>query len=650
VRSRWDPDVRFADPLEELVYVTRLVGADPTLVLHGGGNSSIETEEEDVHGRPVPVLLVKASGWDMATIERAGFTALRREPVRRLVELEELSDLRMRNELRCARLDASAPDPSVEAILHAILPHRVVLHTHADAFLALSDTPRGEELLREVYGDGAVHVPYVMPGFALARRCAAAYARQAHEGTTAVLLANHGVFTFGATAREAYERMIAVVDAAERYLDRHGGPERPVPPARPVDPVRLADLRRRLSEAAGRPLVLTRHADEEVMRFVTRPDLPDVAGRGPATPDHVIRTKRLPLVGDDVAGYVAAYREEFTRRARGRDLVMVDPAPRVVLDPTLGMLTAGTDAVVAAVAADIYRHTIRIIEAAERVAAYRPVDADAVFAVEYWELEQAKLRRAGPPPPLAGRVALVTGAASGIGRACAAALLDAGAAVAGIDRDPQVATTFTAASWLGLVADLVDPAATEAALVAGVERFGGVDLAVLAAGVFGTPQPVAELDPDAWRRVLAVDLDAAAALLARLHPLLARAPGGGRVVVVGSKNVAAPGRGAAAYSAAKAGLTQLARVAALEWAADGITVNVVHPDAVFDTGLWSDELLAARAAAAGLTVEEYRRRNLLGVEITSRDVATLVLDLCGPGFARTTGAQIPIDGGNERVV
>jgi NAD(P)-dependent dehydrogenase (short-subunit alcohol dehydrogenase family) len=279
-----------------------------------------------------------------------------------------------------------------------------------------------------------------------------------------------------------------------------------------------------------------------------------------------------------------------------------------------------------------------------------PLEPHHLFDVEYWDLEQAKLRRAGSPPPLAGQVAVVTGAASGIGRACADVLMRHGAAVAGIDVADTVADTFSGEAWLGVRADVTDARQQRDALARAVEQFGGVDIAVLSAGIFGRTATVAELDDDEWSRVMAVNVDAAAAGLRELHPFLLRSPVGGRVVVIGSKNVPAPGAGAAAYSASKAALTQLARVAALEWAPDGIRVNVVHPDAVFDTGLWNEELLAERAAKYGLTVEQYERRNLLKTAVTSELVALAVASLVGPAFAATTGAQIPIDGGSDRTL
>jgi len=377
-----------------------------------------------------------------------------------------------------------------------------------------------------------------------------------------------------------------------------------------------------------------------------------VSQRGPVTPDHAIRTKPWPLLGRDVEAYAAAYRRYFEehRHRATTDLQPLDPAPRVILDPELGLCCVGRTPKDAAIVEDLYRHTIKVITDAVGLGGYEPVSPADLFDVEYWDLEQAKLRRRGAPPPLAGEVALVTGAASGIGRACAEALLDEGAAVVGVDIAATVESVFDGPAWAGLQADVTDREALARALEVTTERFGGLDVLVVNAGVFPESAPIGDLDLDVWRRTMAVNVDANAALLHQAYPLLRTSPGGGRVVVVGSRNVPAPGPGAAAYSASKSALTQLARVAALEWASDGIRVNVVHPDGVFDTGVWTAEVLEQRAAHYGLSVEAYRSKNLLGVEVSSADVARACIALCGPAFPKTTGAQIPVDGGNLRTI
>ena len=671
--NRWDDTeaARWAElgDLGEITYGSRLVGADPALVLHGGGNTSIKGDSTDAWGDPVPTLWVKGSGWDLATIEPPGFAPLRLEPVRRLGELAELSDTEMVNQLRIHLLDASAPNPSVEAILHALLPHRAVLHSHADAVLALTNTADGDARVRELWGDRVVVVPYVMPGFDLARRCAGEWQAQAHDGTKAMVLLNHGIFTFGETTRQAYDSMVDAISEAEQFLAQAGVPAfgeigagaRITTSPRRISPDEVetaAELRAAISAAAGTPMLLRAVRDERADAFCAREDVASVACRGPATPDHIIRTKQFPLVGRDVAGFGEGYRSYFERNDARHDsdatLTMLDPAPRVVLDPQLGLWTAGRRAVDCDIAADIYLHTIDVICAAEALGGYVALSEADLFDVEYWELEQAKLARAGTPAALTGQVALVTGASSGIGRAAADALAAAGAAVVGLDvAEAPPRTSGTARHHA--VADVTDSGAVSAAIAGAVERFGGIDIVVAAAGIFGPSARLEDLAGDAglgtaWQQTFDINLSGAANTLSAAHRVLRHSPTGGRVVIVGSKNVPAPGRGAAAYSASKAALTQLARVAALEWATEGITVNVVHPDGVFDTGLWSDELIAERAAAYGLTSEQYRKRNLLGRELASADVGALIAQMCGPAFAHTTGAQIPQDGGSERVV
>jgi rhamnose utilization protein RhaD (predicted bifunctional aldolase and dehydrogenase)/NAD(P)-dependent dehydrogenase (short-subunit alcohol dehydrogenase family) len=643
-----------AAALDELVDASRAIGSDPSLVLHGGGNTSVKAEWIDITGRVVDALYVKGSGWDLGTIERPGFTPLPLARLHELLDLEVLSDPDMMRELSAARLDPLAPQPSVESLLHAFLPYRAVLHSHADVILAITNLVDGEARVRAVFGNSVVVVPYVMPGFDLAREVRATWARDATDDTIGMVLMNHGLFAFGDSCAEALARHESLIGAARAYLDSVPRADRAVASAEPCTcSVELASLRKHMSRLAGRPMIMTRHTDDPVMSFVQRTNLADIATRGPLTPDHVIRTKRIPMVGRDLDRYADDYRAYFDaneHRAR-TPIAMLDPAPRVVLDAELGMVTVGQTAKDAAIAADVYRHTMRVIEVCEDLlGGWRPLPAHHLFDVEYWNLEQAKLRLAGPPPPLAGRVAVVTGAASGIGRACAAALLAAGAAVVGLDRSRDVTATFAGAAWLGIAVDVTNEKQHTAALETAIDRFGGIDIAVLAAGIFGPTMSLAHLDADAWSSVQAVNVEAVAFGLKALHPFLALSPVGGRVVLIGSKNVPAPGAGAATYSASKAAMTQLARVAALEWAPDSIRVNVVHPDAVFDTALWNDELIEQRAASYGLSVEQYKSRNLLKMEVASDTVARGVVALVDDTFAATTGAQIAIDGGSDRTL
>ena len=641
--------------LELRVYSSRLLGWDDTLVLHGGGNTSVKVKERNALGEEEEILYVKGSGWDLETIEANGFAPVRLAPLLRLARLDALSDPQMVNELAANMTRANAPAPSVETILHAVLPHKFVDHTHADAVLAITNTDEGEARIREIYGDDVIIVPYVMPGFELAKVCAQRFAAEAKPSTIGLVLLKHGIFSFGATAEESYGRMISLVERAESYLKAHGAWE--VAPPNDIGPIGrmglMAALRRDISKSAGFPVVLSTSTNPKHLAFARASNLREISQRGPATPDHILRTKRLPMLGRDVEQYAASYREYFARNSphAKEPKTILDPAPRVVLDPETGLTTVGRTAKEAAIARDLYSHTIDVITRAEALGGYRALSEDELFEFEYWDLEQAKLRRAGQPPMFAGEIACVTGAASGIGKACVEALLKRGAAVVGLDivEQPQD-SAGQRPDYLSLQCDVTSEEAVTAALEKAGRQFGGMDMLILNAGIFPAGTPIERLEATEWRRVFSVNLDANLTLLRQCYPLLKLAPRGGRVVVIGSKNVAAPGPGAAAYSASKAALTQLARVAALEWGADAIRVNMLHPNAVFDTGIWTDEVLKARAASYGMSVDEYKRNNVLKTEVRSLDVGELAAELCGPLFAKTTGAQIPIDGGNERVI
>ncbi|MCI5124330.1 MAG: SDR family NAD(P)-dependent oxidoreductase, partial [Candidatus Electrothrix sp. AR5] len=315
-----------------------------------------------------------------------------------------------------------------------------------------------------------------------------------------------------------------------------------------------------------------------------------------------------------------------------------------------GLCCLGKSAKDAAIVHDIYEHTMGCILRGEKLGGWKALSPAELFAMEYWDLEQAKLAKGGKAPLFSGEVVLITGAASGIGKACVDSFLQRGSAVVGLDIDEGVATVSSSPAFLGMHCDLTDESQVQKALDQAVCRFGGLDMLVLNAGMFPASATVAELSLETWRKVMAVNLDANLVLLRECYPLLKCAPGKGRVVVIGSKNVPAPGPGVGAYSASKAALTQLMRVVALEWGTDGIRINALHPNAVFDTGIWTDEVLEARAKHYGLSVQQYKTNNLLGVEVLSSQVAELAAEMCGSLFVSTTAAQLPIDGGNDRVV
>jgi len=614
----------------------------------------VKIREKNLFGEEETILYVKGSGWDLETIEPQGFSPVRLAHVLRLAELPSLSDPEMVNQLVTHMLKASAPAPSIETILHGLMPQKFVDHTHADAVLSVTNTLDGEKRIREIYGKRCVVIPYLIPGFDLAQFCAREFRAQGTKDTVGMVLLNHGIFSFGETAREAYERMIELVTLAEKYLEsKHAwsvGSKNAVSGA--VDANAQAALRRKLSDIARSPLILKTVTNERTLGFAQHPDAARISQQGPATPDHVIRTKRTPMLGTDVDRYVAEYNRYFGEHApkAKEPKTILDAAPRVALAPAFGLAAAGRSAKDAAIAAEIYDHTIDVILRSESLGGFQALPAKDIFDVEYWDLEQAKLKKGGKPAAFAGEVALITGAASGIGKAAVAAFLARGAAVVGLDLDAGIESLHSRPDFLGLRCDLTDESGVRSALAQAVLAFGGVDMLVLNAGIFPASRRIADLPAKEWRKSMDVNLDANLFLMQACHPLLKLAPRGGRVVVIGSKNVPAPGPGASAYSAAKAALNQLVRIAALEWGADGIRINTLHPNAVFDTGLWTEEVLAQRAKNYGMTVEQYKTNNVLRTEVGSRDVAELAAEMCGPLFAKTTGAQVPVDGGNERVI
>ena len=670
VRSRWsDAEAEVwarstADSdLGERIYTSRLLGAEPSLVLGGGGNTSVKSTVRDLFGESRAMLWVKGSGADLSDVTIQGFAPVDLAGARRLLALATLTDTAMLRELRLLRLDPDAPTPSCEALLHAFLPARFIDHTHADSVLAVLDSRYGPRLAEEIWGADHLIVPYAKPGFDLAQLVRDLWlaAGESAARWTGIVLLHHGIFTFGATARESYERMLASVDRARRRLSATRRPPLRSPvrlPSRgPSDnwsSLDIAALRCEVSMLAGRPLFAILDRSAAARSAIGDARFRRAVARGPLTPDHTLRTKPWPLCLTDPAGSapaVARYGHEyaayFAHHAQDRPLERLDLAPRVALLPGAGLVGFGDTPRAAAATVAISRHTLAVAAAAQALGGYRPLPDAELFEVEYWELEQAKLKTAAAAPPLGGRVALVTGAARGIGRACLAALRRRGAAVVGLDRQPL---GLSGTDVLEVRGDATDEETLRRALDQAVTRFGGLDVLVLNLGFFAAGEEIATLPDELWRRAFELNVDASFRLLRAAVPLLSLAPFGASVVVIGSRNVHAPGLGAAAYSASKAALVQLARVAALELAPRGVRVNMLHPDAVFDTDLWTPEMLEKRAARYGLSVEQYKRRNLLGCEIEARDVGELAAELATDLFAKTTGAQIPVDGGSDRVI
>jgi rhamnulose-1-phosphate aldolase/alcohol dehydrogenase len=689
MQSRWEDSEarefvrRHADVGEDLalrVYTSQLIGADPDLVLHGGGNTSVKSRARDLYGEEIDVLHIKGSGCDLASIEPAGLPAVRLNDLVQLRALAALSDEMMVAELRRALLDPAAPNPSVETLLHAFLPHCFIDHSHADAILALTNQPDGEARAKALYGDRVAWVPYVMPGFELA--CFAAEIYDKSTEVEGLVLEKHGLFSFGETARLSYERHISLVEDAERHILERTEGRRPLN-ARPVvatrDATEIAPIvRGALAEPTGdpdRPLkrfVLEHRSNDDIVHFAAAEMGRHLSEAGPTTPDHVIRTKGpylfvdrppygdLGALADRLHAEVAAYRDNykayFARNVatKGVSRTMLDPTPRVLVLPGIGIFAVGETRKAARIAADIAEHTIKTKIWAASIGHYQGLPEADLFDMEYWSLEQAKLG-VQAPAPLEGQVAFITGAAGAIGEGVAQVLAEAGANLVLVDVDEERLAAVAERLDIDSVelhrCDVSDEVDLEESFAFAAKKFGGVDLIVANAGVARTGA-LEDLELDEFRATIDVNLQGTFLTLREGLRQLRLQGTGGNVVVVSSKNVFAPGAEFGAYSASKAGAHQLGKIAALEAAEYGVRVNMINADAVFGeannpSGLWR-EVGPGRARARGLEPDElpeyYRQRNLLKTRISARHVGNAVLFFAAQRTP-TTGAALPVDGG-----
>ena len=644
------------------VYSTRLLGRDPELVLHGGGNTSVKTTVTDFDGTRVDVLCVKGSGWDMAQIEPPGLPAVRLDALLRIAEFPALSDEDLVRLQRRALLDPTAPNPSIEAVLHALVPEKFVDHSHANALIALTNQPDGEAIIRDLFPD-AVVVPYVMPGFVLARDCKAIL--QGNGIPHGMVLLKHGLFTAHDDARESYEAHLAMIDRCQRRIDN--GPARPFGaaalPAQSAPVAEVAAVLRGALGVDGGPArwVLDHRCSDEITAFCAGDGLADYATRGNVTPDHSIRIKRFGVVlpapdatvpeafRDGVARAIAAFRDAYAayfernrHRAADGALSMLDPDPRVAYVPGVGLFGIGRTAKEAAICADIAEATVNTITAAERVGSWTPLPEGDAFDVEYWSLEQAKLASIRYPA-FAGRIVAVTGAASGLGLATAQHFRALGAEVAMLDRD--AATNATEAARVGALAvacDVTDPASVAQAFAQVAARFGGLDVLVSNAGI-ALQGRMAELDPGVLDHALDVNLRGAFHCACAAVAIMKRQGRGGALLFNVSKQALNPGDGFGPYGISKAALLALMRQLSLEHGPDGITANAVNADRI-RTGLMTDAMIAERAAARGVDADTYMRGNLLAREVRAEDVARAFAHLAQAD--RTTGAVLTVDGGN----
>ncbi len=646
------------------VYTTRLLGGDPRLVLHGGGNTSVKTTAADITGDVVDVLCVKGSGWDMGDIEPPGLPAVRLDPLRELIGLDALGDEDMVNIQRRNLLDSKAPNPSVETLLHAFLPHKYVDHTHSTAVLALTDQPDGAKICRDLYGARGVLVPYIMPGFALAKACAQVQAR--HPDVEGLILLKHGIFTFGDSAEEAYGRMIDLVTMAERRLRKGRKSQVFVSPKRAGRPPNAAEiaprLRGLLSEGQGkdaRRFVMTFRTSPAIRRFVSDPAAKRYSQQGTVTPDHAIRTKPKPVIlpaprRDDlerffagsaraIARYKRAYQDYFARNDDPADpKTRLDPVPRILLVPHVGFFAVGANAKAADIAADLYENNIQVITDAEAIGRFRSISDADMFDIEYWSLEQAKLGSA-KEKALARQVVAITGAGGAIGQAIARAFAAEGADVALLDLDTRQSAPLAAElGGLALACDVTRDRDVSAAFASICARFGGVDILVSNAGAAWQGK-IGDVDEKTLRDSFELNFFAHQRLAQAASDIM-RAQGTGGVLLFNtSKQAINPGRDFGPYGLPKAATLFLSRQYALDHGTDGIRSNAVNADRI-RSGLLTDEMVRTRSKARGLSEEDYMSGNLLGREVLAEDVALAFVDLAKA--EKTTAALLTVDGGN----
>jgi rhamnulose-1-phosphate aldolase/alcohol dehydrogenase len=690
--NRWNQEeAANLDPLGQLVYQSRLLGAETSLVLWGGGNTSLKVTETDFRGRETRVLRVKGSGSDMKTIERKHFPGVRMDDILPLQERDAMSDEEMVAYLAHALMEPDSPRPSIETLLHGFVPFAGVVHTHADAIVSLTNNTRGRAAVEECFGRKALIVDYIRPGFTLSKRVG--QAAKSDSTVRALVLMNHGFITWADTPREAYEIHITMVTQAEEFLAAHAQGKRVFGG---VKTAALAEALRREIAAAVAPALrgalstppyppLSKGgvgggaARRCILRLDDSPDILDFLGSeeaarlsqiGPATPDHLLHTRRTPLflnvadlsdletikqtIREQAAAWATAYQDYM--RDHHPNEPMPEPVPRVVLLPGIGMWTVGKDAKSARVPGDIYHHTISVMAGARALGEYVSVSEKDACSAECWPMQLYKLTLAPPEKDLARRIALVTGATGGIGKVLCERFAQEGAHIVVTDLNESACVEFAESLCsqygtgmaAGVAMDVTREESVREAYRKAVLAFGGLDILVSNAGIAHSAR-IEELELADWQKSLNVNATGHF-LVSREAVRLFREQGiGGNIVFNVTKNTLAAGAEFGAYSAAKAAELQLARVLAIENGAYGIRVNMLNPDAIFSAGLWSPELKAKRAQAQGIPVEQveefYRQRNLLKVSVTAQDVAEAALWLASDRSAKTTGCIIPIDGG-----
>ncbi|RKZ06803.1 bifunctional aldolase/short-chain dehydrogenase, partial [Candidatus Fermentibacteria bacterium] len=512
------------DPLQLRVYTSRLLGLEPELVLHGGGNTSVKVKKENIFGDIEEVLYVKGSGVDLTDVQPAGFAPVKLEVLNKMGSLEKLDEADLLRLQRTSMIDPDSPNPSIEAILHDIIPFKYVDHTHADSVVTITNNERGKKLIQEIYKDRVLIVPYVKPGFILAKKVYELTRNLDWSKVEGIILLNHGVFTFSDDARTSYEKMIHLASLADDYLKKQGVFDSVAKAEVVEDLLSLARIRHQVSVAKGDAMITRLDQSLEACGFANLSNVDSIAIRGPMTLDHVIRIKPVPIIirkdiKKNIADYSSKYKKYFDRNTDGH-LECLDTAPRWGIWPEYGTISFGRSVKETEIVADIADHTIRAIQIGEALGGWKPLPEKDIFHMEYWTLQQSKLKKKESSLELQGKIALITGAASGIGRACAEALYEQGSVVVGLDINPEIAEIFNQQDRAGLTCDIADDKAVQEAVEFIVRSFGGLDILVTNAGIFPASRSIEEMDAETWNRSMEINLTSHQRLLKSCIPYL----------------------------------------------------------------------------------------------------------------------------------
>jgi len=593
MKSLWDDAEakEYKTDLDIRVYTSRLLGKDSSLVLHGGGNTSVKSTAINLFGEEEDILYVKGSGWDLATIEAEGFAPVKMEMLLKMAELKELNDTDMVKYQRLAMINPSAPNPSVEAILHAVIPYKFVDHTHTDAVVSITNTKGGEDKIKELYGDKVLIIPYIMPGFVLAKLIYNMTRDVNWDELEGMVLMNHGLFTFNNDAKKSYEKTIELVDKAEKYLASKGAVLDNLGSGTSVqymgeakasllsdELLKLAKIRNEISKLKGCATISTLNDSNKAINF-SKQNIEKIAIQGPLTPDHVIRTKRIPaIIGKDFKSDLASYVKEYTRYFEDNKTneTLLNPAPNFAILKNNGTLSFGKNAKEANIIKDINEHTFEAILKAEKLGGYKALSAKDIFDVEYWELEQAKLKKGTNASEFAGKVALVTGGASGIAKVIAQMLNAKGVAVVVLDINSEIENIFNKADAIGVKCDLTSTSDIQNAVSIAVKNFGGIDIVVSNAEIFSSSENLEPLSDENWQKNMNINLTPHQKLIKETTPFL-KFGIDASVVMIESKNISAQTKETTAYLVVKAGQTQLAHITTLELGEYEIT-NILHSE------------------------------------------------------------------------